>query len=89
MAAQKVLQIEHANDHLQFPKVIIDAIKKKHAKRYTDKRTLIVAVDGDYTGQNDAIIEGWLETIRKETSLGAFKEILLVEVARLKVFPAF
>jgi len=85
-AAQMILLLEHANDHLQFPNVIVDAINKKHKKGYADNRTLIVAVDGDYTGEDDGVIEEWLDRIRTETTLGNFKEIFLVEVARLKVF---
>ena len=89
VTAQMVLHIQHASDHLQFPKVIIDAIKKKHEKRYTDDRRLIVAVDGDYTAEDDGVIEGWLTAIRQQTDRGTFKEVLLVDLARLKTFKMF
>lgn len=89
VTAQMILQIQHANDHLQFPRVIVEAIEMKHAKKYKDRRTLIVAVDGDYTGESDVVIDAWLPIIRQGTKLGAFNEILLVEVARLKVFKVF
>lgn len=81
------IQIEHAGDHFQFPQVIVDAINKKHDKHYSDNRTLVVAFDGDYSNEDDKVVEEWLDEIRKQTDLGYFKEILLVEVSRLKVFP--
>lgn len=83
------LWLKHANDHLQFPSAIIKAIALKHAKHYADKRTLVVAVDGIYTGEEDSIIEGWLPKIRKGTHRGTFKQVLLVERARYKTFTVF
>jgi hypothetical protein len=83
------IQIAHAYDHHQFPQAMIDAIKKKHDKNYTDTRTLIVVADGDYTFEDDNVIEGWLAEVRRQTSLSTFREILLIELARLKVFKIF
>jgi hypothetical protein len=80
----------HANDHLQFPNVIVNAIELKHNKKYNDHRSLIVVVDGDYTFEDDAVIEAWLPRIRERTHQGNFKEILLVERGRQKkVFQVF
>ena len=45
----------------------VNAIKKKHKKSYTDDRTLVVAVDGDYTAEYDGVIMHWLTTIRQQT----------------------
>jgi len=80
---------EHAQDHVQFRQVIIDAIELKHSKDYTDSRTLIVAFDGDYSFEMDENVHRWVAAVREKTRRGAFKEILLVEVARRKVFPVF
>jgi hypothetical protein len=80
---------KHDNDHLQFPGVIVEAIDSKHAKHYTDQRTLIVAFDGDYSFEDDDVIRGWVDEVRRRTTRGTFKEILLVERARLKVFRLF
>jgi hypothetical protein len=83
------IQIEHAYDHLQFPQAIVEAIKKKHAMQYADRRTLVVVVDGDYSFEEDGVIEGWIAEVRRQTSLDNFSEILLAELARLKVFKIF
>jgi hypothetical protein len=87
--ARFLIQAEHAHDHLQFPRVIVEAIEKKHGKRYADERTLVVVFDGDYSFEEDRIVHGWVEEIRRQTHRGAFREVLLVELARRKVFPVF
>lgn len=69
-----------------FPKPIIDAINKKNKKRYADNRILLVSVAGEYTFENDKLINQWIPIIRKETTLGDFLEIFLVETARYKIF---
>jgi len=89
VAAQIALLLKHANDHQQFPRVIIDAIQKKHERAYADKRSLFVAVSGDYSFEDDAVVEGWISEIRKATTLGNFIEIAIVEVERQKVFSVF
>jgi hypothetical protein len=83
------MQFAHAGDHLQFPDVIVRAITSKHAKNYTDQRTLIVSFDGDYSFEDDDLIGDWVQAVRQRTIRGAFKAILLVELARRKVFPLF
>lgn len=80
--------LAHRDDARQFPGVIVEAIKKKHAKGYADARSLVV-VFGDYTGENDAVIHHWMSFVRRRTTRGAFKEILLVELDRRKVFVLF
>lgn len=87
--ARFLTQLDHAQDHLQFPDVIIKAIDKKHAKKYADERSLIVVFDGDYSFEEDENVYKWIEEIRRRAHRGAFKEILLVELARRKVFPLF
>lgn len=87
--AKFLIQAEHAYDHLQFPRVIIEAIEKKHGKQYADERTLVVVFDGDYSFEDDRIIDGWVEKVRRQSHRGTFKEVLLVELARRKVFPVF
>lgn len=87
--ARFMIQAEHAYDHFHFPRVIIEAIEKKHGKQYSDLRTLVVVFDGDYSFEEDRIIHGWVDEIREKSRLGGFKEILLVELARRKVFPLF
>jgi hypothetical protein len=79
--------LTHAADHLQFPAVIVDMVKKKQEKKYTDSRSLVIVFDGDYSGEDEEVIEGWVRHIRGEVTLGTFKEILLVERDRLRVFP--
>jgi hypothetical protein len=69
--------------------VIVDAIEKKHKKGYTDVRSLVVVFGGDYSGEDDEVVQRWVQHIRVKTTRGAFKEVLLVELARLKVFPLF
>jgi hypothetical protein len=81
--------LEHAADHLQFPDAIIDEIDRKHRKKYADRRSLIVVFAGDYSAEDDEVIAGWVREIRSRTSRRAFREILLVERDRLKVFPVF
>ncbi|MEI8373212.1 MAG: hypothetical protein WCJ35_10315 [Planctomycetota bacterium] len=51
---------EHASDHLQFPDVIVEAIESKHRVNYTDSRSLVVVVSGDYTSEDDAMIARWI-----------------------------
>lgn len=87
--ARFLIQTEHAYDHLQFPRVIVEAIEKKHGKKYADERTLIVVFDGDYSFEEDRIVHGWIDEIGRQTHRGTFKEVLLVELARRKVFPVF
>lgn len=79
----------HAADALQFPGVIVDAIEKKHAKEYQDARSLVVVFGGDYSSEDDEVVHHWMSLIRRQTTRGAFKEILLVELDRLKVFTLF
>jgi hypothetical protein len=87
--ASPATYLEHSQDHLQFPRVIVEAIESKQAKRYADQRTLIVAFDGDYSFEDDDVIRGWIEEVRRVSSRRTFKNILLVERARLKVFKVF
>jgi hypothetical protein len=79
----------HAADARQFPDAIIAAIREKAAKGYRDKRTLVVVVSGDYTGEDDSIIESWLPIIREQATQGDFAEVLLVERDRQKTFKIF
>lgn len=89
LPARILIQMEHAYDHLQFPRVIVEAIEKKHRKQYTDLRTLVVVFDGDYSFEEDRIVHKWVEEICQRTHRGAFKEVLLVELCRRKVFNVF
>ena len=84
-----VTMFVHAADALQFPGVIVDAIEKKHAKEYQDTRSLVVVFGGDYSSEDDEVVHHWMSLIRRQTTRGAFKEILLVELDRLKVFTLF
>jgi len=81
--------INHASDAKQFPGVIIDAINKKVQKGYADERILAVVVSGDYTMEDDGVINSWIPQIQAESSQGNFTEILLVERDRHKVFKIF
>ena len=69
-----------------FPGPVIDAINKKVAHGYSEPRTLLVAVLGDHTFEDDAIILGWLPAIRQQTTRGNFSAIHLVDIARSKLF---
>lgn len=81
--------LTHAANHLQFPGVIVNVIEKKHKKQYTDHRSLLVVFGGDYSGEDDAVVQKWIEQVRSQTTRGAFKEVLLVELDRRKVFALF
>lgn len=70
------------DDLHSFPSPIIDAINRKHQKRYSDERTLLVSVRGDYTYESDQVIEGWMPEIRALTKLGGFTAIYIVEPDR-------
>jgi hypothetical protein len=69
-----------------FPLPIIEAIRKKHSRSYADKRVLLVSVTGEHTGEDDKLIEEWIQVTRQNTSLGKFVAIFLVETARYKLF---
>ncbi len=84
-----VTYLTHAADHHQFPGVIVDAVEKKHKKAYTDCRSLVVVFSGDYCGEDDEVVHGWVRHVQGQTARGSFKEVLLVELDRLKVFPLF
>lgn len=81
------MYFRHAGDHLQFPDAIINAIESKHQKQDVDDRSLIVIFSGDYSFEEDDVIASWSRKIKSGTSRRAFREILLVERSRLKVFP--
>lgn len=81
--------IKHARDQFQFPDALIEAINKKHTKHYADTRTLVVVLDGDYSYEEDSIIEGWIAEIRQKTNRGSFQYVLLVERGRMKAFDVF
>lgn len=80
MRAEEWRQIE------TFPQPIIDAIKAKQAKSYSDTRILLVVVSGEVTQEDNRIIEQWLSDVRSKTVLGNFSEIYLVEAARYLIF---
>jgi len=80
------IYLKHSADHLQFPEVVIDAIDRKHEMHYSDKRHLAIAFDGDYSEEDDRVIDSWIAKVREKSHLGRFRSILLVERARLKVF---
>jgi len=50
---RQVGRADHAADYLQFPGVIVDMVKKKHDKHYTDGRSLAIVFGGDYSGEDD------------------------------------
>jgi len=50
---------------------------------------LVVVFDGDYSEEDDKRILDWVQHVRRQTTCGAFKEILLVERDRQKIFPLF
>ena len=77
----------HSKDQLQFPDAIVAAIHKKQKKNYADRRVLCVVVDGDYTEEDDTIIERWIGSIRTKVGRDPFTGIFLVERARRLAFP--
>lgn len=80
------MRLEECRQIETFPQPIIDAIRTKHTKSYSDVRILLVAVAGEVTLEDDAIIERWLSEVRSKTVLGNFAEIYLVETARYLIF---
>lgn len=70
------------------PSKIIEAISKKHAKNYQDKRSLLVVIPIDYTYQGDvAYIEEMLSEVRSQAGKGNFDEVLLL--CGKKIFSIF
>ena len=67
----------------------MDALESKHSKGYSDGRSLVVVFGGDYSGEEDEVIDRWIHYVRARTEKKSFKEILLVELDRLKVFSLF
>jgi hypothetical protein len=84
-----VTYFKHSADQHQFPNVIVEAIDSKHAKHYGDSRSLIVVFDGDYSFEDDRLLGDWVESVKKSTTRGTFREILLFERSRAKIFPIF
>lgn len=84
-----VTYLTHAADHLQFPGVIVDMLRKKHEKGYADGRSLLIVFGGDYSFEDDDVVARWVIQVRAQVPRGAFKEVLLVELDRRKVFPLF
>lgn len=80
------MRLEECRQIETFPQPIIDAIWTKHTKSYSDVRILLVAVAGEVTLEDDAVIERWLSEVRSKTVLGNFAEIYLVETARYLIF---
>ena len=72
-----------------FPDPIINAIADKHKRLYTKGTILLVTVLGEYTGEDDAVINAWIEDVRMRTHIGQFSAIHLVEIARSRVFTIF
>jgi hypothetical protein len=72
-----------------FPTPIIEAINRKVAHGYPEPRTLLVAVIGEHTFEDDAIIRGWLPAIRQQSRQGNFRAVYLVETARSKLFKIY
>lgn len=85
--ASPATMLIHSQDHLQFPDAIVAAIKQKQAKHYADQRWLCVVVDGDYTEEDDSIIETWIVAVRNQVKCNPFIGIFLVERARRLAFP--
>jgi hypothetical protein len=88
-----VLPLEARTQHQRvidsFPTPIINAIAKKHEKKYAERRTLLVSVMGEYTHEDDFVIEEWIRTVRLASHVGNFNNIYLVELARRKLFQIF
>jgi hypothetical protein len=78
----------HAQDHLDFPQVIIDAIQNKQRKCYADTRTLCVVFDGDYCLENDEVIRDWIIAVQKAIdNFAPFQAVYLIDRARCKAMP--
>ncbi len=82
----EAMRIEERRQFESFPQPIIDAIRAKQEKFYSDTRILLVAVAGEVTLEDDGIIGNWLAAVRSRTVLGNFSEIYLVEIARYLIF---
>jgi len=72
------LRTIHQEGMDSFPQPIIDAIEKKHKKQYPESRVLLVVVLAEFAYENEFVLNEWLLKIKKETTLGNFKEIWLV-----------
>ena len=80
---------ERSKDHLLFPDAIKQALEAKQAKAYGDGRILVVAFDGDYSFEEDSVVQGWVETLSAQCGKGDFSQVLLAEVGRNKAFRLF
>ena len=72
------LRTIHQEGMDSFPKPIIDAIEKKHRKKYPEPRILLVVVLAEFAYNSQFVLDEWLLEVRKKTTLGNFKEIWLV-----------
>lgn len=72
-----------------FPDPIISAVADKHEKVYPTGTTLLVTVLGEYTGEDDAVINAWIEDVRLRIQVGKFSAIYLIEIARSRIFKIF
>jgi hypothetical protein len=88
-----VLPLEARTRHQRaidsFPAPIVKAIAKKHGKKYAERRTLLISVMGEYTDEDDSVIDEWIREVRLVSHLGNFNDIYLVELARKKLFQIF
>lgn len=73
----------------KFPDPIIEAISRKHEINYEGNPFLLVSVAGDYTDEDDQIIEQWVHWIEQRSELGCFSKIFFVELARRRVVELF
>lgn len=70
----------------RFPDLIVEAITNKHKIKYPGSPILLVSVLGEYTDEDDYVIAQWIDWIKERSELRSFAQILLVELARKKVF---
>ncbi|SFU21014.1 hypothetical protein [Paraburkholderia aspalathi] len=75
----------------EFPEPIMSAIRDKHKMNYPEVRVLLVSVMGEYSDEDDFVINEWLQEVREAPDLGRgqFSSIYLVEMARGRLFKVF
>jgi len=71
------------------PSQIVEVINKKHDKKYTDDRILMVVVQSEYVYQGETyLMEEIIKEVSERTSIGSFNEVLLLCGRKLyKIFP--
>jgi hypothetical protein len=76
--------IQHSPQRLA--ELISGALIKKQKKHYSDKRILLISVDGEETQEDDQAVNDALSIVRTNATHEPFVSVWIVETARRKAF---